>query len=180
MGQMISVIVPVYNCKEYLAKCIESILNQTYPQIQLVLVDDGSSDGSGEICDLYAEQDARLLVRHQKNGGVSRARNAGLEAAAGEWILFVDADDYVEPTYCQSLLDAVKQCDADIVVARPFSQAQPELLHYEATQIEQLKQACLAYDEAKFDYNIDAPWGKLFRRSLIEKHNIRLQQASAA
>ena len=176
MGQMISVIVPVYNCKEYLANCIESILNQTYPQIQLVLVDDGSSDGSGEICDRYAAQDARLLVSHQENGGVSKARNAGLETAAGEWVLFVDADDYVEPSYCQSMLDAAMQCDADVVIARPSAQDQPGLQRYEAAQIEQLKQSCLAYEEARYDYNIDAPWGKIFRRSLIETHRIRFPE----
>ena len=177
MEQTVSVIVPVYNCKEYLPRCIESILNQTYPQTQLVLVDDGSSDGSGEICDSYAAQDARILVHHQKNGGVSKARNTGLEAAAGNWILFVDSDDYVEQDYCRRMLEASMQCDADVVIARPFSRSQPDVQRYEAAQIEQLEQTCLAYDETKFDYNIDGPWGKLFRRSLIEAHNIRFPEA---
>lgn len=95
MERTISVIVPVYNCKDYLPKCIESILNQTYPQIQLILIDDGSSDGSGEICDMYAARDSRILVLHQENGGVSAARNAGLDEVTGEYLLFVDSDDCI-------------------------------------------------------------------------------------
>lgn len=179
MEQTVSVIVPVYNCKDYLPKCIESILNQTYPQIQLVLVDDGSGDGSGEICDTFAAKDRRIQVIHQKNQGVSAARNAGLDAAAGNWVLFVDSDDYVEQDYCRRMLDASLQCDADVVIARPFSRSQPDVQRYETAQIEQLKQTCLAYDETKFDYNIDGPWGKLFRHSLIEAHNIRFPETLA-
>lgn len=96
MERTVSVIVPVYNCRDYLPKCIESILNQTYSQIQLILVDDGSSDGSGEICDAFAEKDSRIHVIHQKNKGVSAARNAGLDAAVGAYLLFVDSDDCID------------------------------------------------------------------------------------
>lgn len=116
MGQMISVIVPVYNCKEYLAKCIESILNQTYPQIQLVLVDDGSSDGSGEICDTFAAKDRRIQVIHQKNQGVSAARNAGLDAAAGEYLLFVDSDDQIAADTIETSLNGFVDDTIDVVV----------------------------------------------------------------
>lgn len=175
MEQIVSVIVPVYNCKPYLPKCIESILNQTYPHLQLILVDDGSNDGSGEICDTYAK-DPRVFVQHQINGGVSKARNAGLDAATGDWILFVDSDDNVERDYCQRMLDASVKCHADAVIARPFVKTQPEVYQYTAEQVDQLKQACLAYDETRFNYNIDGPWGKLFRRSLIEKHSIRFPE----
>ena len=179
MEETVSVIVPVYNCEAYLPKCIESVLNQTYRQIQLVLIDDGSSDGSGALCDLYAARDPRVLARHQRNGGVSKARNAGLEAAAGDWILFVDADDYVEQDYCRRMLAASMRCDADVVIARPASQLQPDVQLYQAEQVEQLKQACLAYDETRFGYNIDGPWGKLFRRSLVETHTIRFPETLA-
>lgn len=96
-----SVIVPVYKVEAVLPRCIESILNQTVPDFELILIDDGSPDRSGAICDEYAAKDARIRVIHQKNGGVSRARNAGLDAARGEYIVFIDSDDYVDATYLQ-------------------------------------------------------------------------------
>lgn len=101
---MISIIVPVYNAEQYLEECITSILAQTYPNFELILVDDGSRDRSGDLCDAYAREDSRVRVIHQKNGGVSSARNAGLDAALGEYINFADADDWVEPTYLEGLL----------------------------------------------------------------------------
>lgn len=176
MTHTISVIVPVFNCKKYLEKCIESILNQSYPRIQLILVDDGSTDGSGEICDAFAAQDHRILVMHQPNGGVSKARNTGLELATEEWIMFVDSDDYVEVDYCRRMLDAATLDGADIVIARPTVEQLPEVYNYDADEVELLKSTCLAYDETKFDYNIDGPWGKLFKRDLIEKHRIRFPE----
>lgn len=95
MDQIVSVIVPVYNCKDYLERCIKSILTQSYQHIQLILVDDGSTDGSGEICDYYASQDSRVQVIHQVNSGVSAARNRGMNAATGEFLYFVDSDDAI-------------------------------------------------------------------------------------
>lgn len=96
---LISVIVPVYNVAAYLRKCVESVLEQSYRDFELILVDDGSVDGSGEICDAYAAQDVRVKVIHQKNGGVSSARNAGIRAAQGQYLHFVDADDYLALDY---------------------------------------------------------------------------------
>lgn len=116
MDAKISVIVPVYNCREYLPECIESILNQTYQQIQLVLVDDGSSDGSGEICDLYALQDDRVQVIHQKNKGVSAARNAGMDAMTGEYLLFVDGDDTIAAETIQTSLQGFTDKAVGVVV----------------------------------------------------------------
>lgn len=100
----ISVIVPVYNAERYLDKCIESILKQTYAQLELILIDDGSQDNSGRICDCWAAKDARVKVIHQDNQGVSTARNAGLEAATGEYIGFVDADDEIAPETYETIL----------------------------------------------------------------------------
>lgn len=99
----ISVIVPVYKVEKYLGRCVESILTQTFEDFELILVDDGSTDRSGEICDEYAAKDDRIRVIHKQNGGVSSARNAGLDAAQGEFVAFVDSDDYVEPDYLQVL-----------------------------------------------------------------------------
>ena len=92
---LLSVIVPVYNVEAYLVKCVESILNQTYPNLEVILVDDGSPDGSGAICDTFADKDSRVKVIHKPNGGLSSARNAGLEEASGEYITFVDSDDWI-------------------------------------------------------------------------------------
>ena len=101
---MISVIVPVYNAEKYIKDCVDSILAQTYPDFELILVDDGSPDRSGELCNAYARRDHRIRVIHKENEGVSSARNTGLDAAAGKYIGFVDADDLVEPTYLEGLL----------------------------------------------------------------------------
>ena len=95
----ISVIVPVYNTAQYLPRCIESILSQSFADFELLLIDDGSTDGSGAICDGYAAKDSRIRVFHKENGGVSSARNLGLDSAHGEWITFVDSDDYIDDDY---------------------------------------------------------------------------------
>lgn len=111
----ISVIVPVYNVEDYLPKCLDSILAQTYQNLEIILVDDGSPDRSGEICDQYAERDSRVAVIHKANGGVCAARNVGLDAATGEMIGFVDSDDWIEPDMYEVLLEKMQEHGADIV-----------------------------------------------------------------
>ena len=113
---LISVIVPVYNVERYLPRCIESILKQTYTNFELILVDDGTPDRSGIICDRYAEKDSRIRVIHKENGGVSTARNAGIDAAKGEWITFVDSDDWVSVKYLELLAECLDQNDYDLIV----------------------------------------------------------------
>lgn len=113
---MVSIIVPVYNIQEYLHECVDSILAQTYHDIEVILVDDGSSDSSGQICDGYAERDKRVKVIHKENGGVSSARNVGLVNAKGEWISLVDSDDWIEHGMIERILEAAKLNDADIVI----------------------------------------------------------------
>jgi len=103
---LISVIVPVYNVEKYLSRCIESILCQTHRELEVILVNDGSADKSGETCDAYAKKDSRVRVFHQENAGVSTARNAGINIATGDWIAFVDADDWLEPSMYEKLLQA--------------------------------------------------------------------------
>ncbi len=116
MNELISVIVPVYNVAKYLPRCIESILRQTYPHFELILVDDGSPDKSGKICDKYAQKDARIRVIHKENGGVSSARNAGLDVAQGEYISFIDSDDWVREDYLEKLLAPMLKYDVQMVV----------------------------------------------------------------
>lgn len=116
MNDLISVIIPVYNVEPYLRRCVDSILTQSYQGFEILLIDDGSTDASGKICDEYAEQDSRIIVIHQKNKGVSAARNAGLDACNGEYIAFVDADDWIEKCMLQELATAVKKNEADFAV----------------------------------------------------------------
>ena len=101
--ELISVIVPVYKVEEYLHKCVDSILAQTYTNLEIILVDDGSPDNCGKICDEYAEKDSRIKVIHQENGGLSAARNTGLDIATGNYIGFVDSDDYIDPDYIECM-----------------------------------------------------------------------------
>lgn len=113
---VISVIVPVYNVEPYLRQCIDSILAQTYTDFELILVDDGSPDNCGAICDEYAKQDARIRVIHQENGGLSAARNAGIDAAQGDYLTFIDSDDWVKNSHIENLYMCVKIHSADIAV----------------------------------------------------------------
>ena len=116
---LISIIVPVYNIEEYLPRCVESILKQTYSNLELILVDDGSTDTSGAICDEYAKKDQRIRVIHKKNGGSSSARNEGIKIALGEYLGFVDSDDYIEPQMYEKMVRAIKDTNCHIVqVAR--------------------------------------------------------------
>jgi len=114
---LITIIVPVYKVEPYLRKCVDSILAQTYTNIEVILVDDGSPDGCPAICDEYKEKDSRVVVIHQKNGGVSAARNAGLDIAKGEYIGFVDSDDWIEPDMYEVLMDIVSKTGSDIVIS---------------------------------------------------------------
>lgn len=107
----VSIIVPIYNAEKYLNKCIDSILSQTFTDFELILVDDGSKDGSPIILDGYKEQDPRVVVIHKPNGGVSSARNAGIEVALGKYILFVDSDDYIASEYIQTMLRNMGSCE---------------------------------------------------------------------
>lgn len=116
MNDLISVIVPVYKVEKYLTKCIDSIINQTYKNLQIILVDDGSPDNCGKICDSYAKKDKRIRVIHKKNGGLSDARNAGIESAKGEYLAFIDSDDYIAPDMLEKLHKALTDADADMSI----------------------------------------------------------------
>ncbi|SDH73809.1 glycosyltransferase family 2 protein [Desulfosporosinus hippei] len=161
----VSVIIPIYNVGKFLGKCIETIINQTYYNIEIILVDDGSPDHSGRICDEYAAKDKRIKVIHQKNAGVSSARNAGINAASGDYICFVDGDDYLMPDYVEYLLDLAVRNDADVsLTTEMFS-------NYNLNQIKKDKMEVYSAEKAAAEilcYNI--PVGannKMFKRSFI-------------
>ncbi|MBO5360736.1 MAG: glycosyltransferase family 2 protein [Clostridia bacterium] len=112
---LISVIIPVYNVEEYLCECIDSVINQTYKNLEIILVDDGSTDSSGKICDEYAEKDSRISVVHKENSGPSKTRNIGIEHAKGEYIYFLDSDDYIELNALELLVNTAESNSADLV-----------------------------------------------------------------
>ena len=161
---MISIIVPVYRAEEYLENCIESLLSQTYSDLEIILVDDGSPDASGRICDAYAAKDSRVKVIHQENRGSAAARNAGLDAACGEYIGFVDADDAVDLHMYEELLRAIYEFDLAIcgtcVIKNGKGQAKHDLARYRAFDEDGL------WTEIFGNLN-NAVWNKLYRADLI-------------
>ena len=165
---MVSIIVPVYNAQAYLDQCVKSVLAQTYRDIQLILVNDGSSDGSGAHCDRLAAQDSRITVIHQENAGVSAARNAGLNAAKGEYIGFVDADDWIAPDAYEQALSAMDGCDIamwDAVTVFDDGRTEPDTISLlNSDQI--LKKA--DWTPQLLQYMAGAVWRCLYRAELLE------------
>ena len=116
--KLISVIVPVYNSEKYVNRCIDSILNQTYENLEVILIDDGSSDGSLKICESWAEKDNRIKILKQKNSGVSSARNLGIENASGDYVAFVDNDDWLRPEMYETMLSLAEKEKSDVTVCK--------------------------------------------------------------
>ena len=166
----ISVIVPVYNAEKTLHRCVDSILAQTFTNFELILINDGSIDNSGKICEEYAQKDSRIIVIHKENGGVSSARNKGIDAAKGEWITFVDSDDYISKTY---LSDFPKNRENDLEICgmesfngQIFTSIQPDIRYIAKDIIE--------YYENLFNYRANTSvWAKIIKRSIIIDNNIR-------
>lgn len=164
---MLSVIVPVYNCENHLDRCIASILNQTYKDIELILVDDGSSDKSGDICKRYAKEDKRVIYIYKENGGASSARNTGLDKAKGEFIQFADADDYLESNMCKELLASANEsdlviCGYNLIAGDNIKQMLPGHSTGNIKDIDRLIPRLFS------NWFINSPWNKLYRRSLIK------------
>ena len=169
---MISIIVPVYKVEEYLNRCIQSILNQTYKEFELILVDDGSPDHCPELCDEWAKRDRRIKVMHKENGGLSDARNAGIEIAVGEFVAFVDSDDWISVSYLELLMRAMQENDCEIVECETVrTTGKNAMTDTEVTDIgkavvfrteEALK--LLIQDDCFHQY----VWNKLYKRSVIQ------------
>lgn len=168
--KLVSVIIPVYKVEPYLRQCIESVLAQTHSGLEVILIDDGSPDRSGEICEEYAARDPRIRVIHQENGGLSAARNAGLDAAKGNYITFIDSDDFVAENYVETLLRWIEDSGADIAcggfvdyhsgdkVATPIAQSRPKIL----SSAEFLE--AMLYQHT----GDNSVWGKLYKKSIFD------------
>lgn len=173
--ELVSIIVPVYNVYPYLEQCLDSLCRQTYQKIEIILVDDGSTDGSGTICDRYAESDSRIQVLHKKNQGVSAARNDGVDRAGGRYLIFVDADDSIRPELVEVYLQAAEPgvtavCGAttDEEIWRSFVSSDWE----QHVQYLEEKQFMQAYRD---DY-VNPPFNKLYETDVIRKYGIRFPE----
>jgi len=170
MEPLISIIVPVYKVEAYLARCVESLLIQTYRNLEILLVDDGSSDNCPAICDEYAKRDARVRVFHQANAGLSGARNTGIDAARGEYLAFVDSDDYVAKDFIRTLYELLRDTDSAISQCR-FSYVQGESLNsgksrdYRIYRGESLMEQLYGPEEEATCFVV--AWNKLYRRELF-------------
>lgn len=176
---LISIIIPIFNSGKYLCKCLDSILEQSYPDFEVILVDDGSTDSSGNICDDYAKKDSRFTVIHKVNNGVSSARNTGLEMAKGDWVYFVDSDDELYPNALETLFHFTNN-KIDMVMAGysviqqdGFVQiASSDEINKTLTKDEAVRQM---YKPEYYNY-LGYLWIKLFRKSLILKHNLMMNE----
>ena len=165
--ELISVIVPVYNVESYVAECIESIQNQTYMNLEIILVNDGSTDASGDICDQYAAYDERIKVIHKENAGVSAARNTGIEAANGDYIAFVDSDDYIAPNMYEDMLRILKENDLDILECTAFRDKGGEIIEGCNDGSLEIFNRDEALKMAMYDCFV-AVWSQLYKRSAID------------
>ena len=169
MKPLISIIVPVYNVEAYLAKCVDSILAQTYTNLEIILVNDGSSDGCGRICDEYAKQDKRIKVIHKQNGGLSDARNVSIDVATGEFITFIDSDDYVTDDYIMTLYSLIEkyECKVSIALYNTFVEgSKPKVVN--RVYREDCQTNIKAIEEMFYQEKYDtASWAKLYHSSLF-------------
>lgn len=176
----VSIVVPVYKVEAYLPQCIDSILTQTYSDIQLILIDDGSPDNCGAICDVYAAKDERVLALHKKNGGVSSARNLGLRYVTGEYLTFCDSDDMYQPEWIENLVTAAQKSKADLVLgnySRFFDGGEPEPARSHESGITDIAEpdAKVAYcfDKIFSDKHAWEIWTRLFRADIVREYNLQ-------
>jgi glycosyltransferase involved in cell wall biosynthesis len=173
----ISIIIPVYNVEKYLRECLNSVVAQTFTDWECILVDDGSKDSSPAICDEYAQRDPRFTVIHKENGGPSKARNAGLDIARGEWISFIDADDWVDDGYFDSLLNA--KCKADLIVfgmtihRQNGNSSTLRMLSKYYTDSKEVLDAIYNLKNTSIGYDFfGMPWNKFYRNDIIRANKV--------
>lgn len=180
---LISVVIPAYKVEKYLEKCIDSITNQSYGNLEIIIVEDGSPDGTAKLCDVLAAKDSRIRVIHKENGGVSQARNTGIAEAKGKYICFVDGDDWVEHDMCEKAIEAMEKHDADVVMwsyLREYAdRSAPKLIYSEDRVFEgeavqkKLKQRIIGLSGKELAHPENADclspvWGKLYKTELLK------------
>lgn len=179
MNPTVSIIVPVYNAQSYLQRCVDSILRQEYEDFELLLVNDGSQDTSGSICDKYGEKDPRVQVIHKENTGVSDSRNLAISKARGDYLQFVDSDDWIAPEATKLLLRTARETNCDLVIADFYRVigdrlAQKGDIDDDTVMTREEFAACMMENPADFYYGV--LWNKLYRRELVERYHIRMDQ----
>lgn len=169
MDDLITVILPVYNVSQYLHRCIKSVISQTYKNIEIILVDDGSTDNSGSICDEYKDIDHRIKVIHKVNGGLSDARNAGIEIATGEYLTFIDSDDYIDEDYVKYLYGLVKEGQTLMSICSHTVVYDNGTVLKKETGERQKLESKTVLDRILYDEDIDlSAWAKLYHKSLFK------------
>ena len=170
MSELISIVIPVYKVQDFLDRCVKSVVSQTYTNIEVILVDDGSPDKCSEMCDRWAEQDSRIVVIHKKNGGLSDARNWGIRTAKGEYIAFVDSDDYIHPRFLEILYYFMKKENADVVACTyERTLKKDEQTDFKVIQNEQIEVETGRKADAYITNDGIVAWNKLYKRELFEK-----------
>lgn len=169
MTALISILIPVYNAEKYLRRCLDSILKQNYTNWECILINDGSTDNSGNICDEYVTLDKRFKVIHQSNKGVSSARNTGLNSLIGEWVTFVDSDDWVENNYLYELSSNIN--NADIIICDSIIDEYKNKTVIKTFNIPKIKEELLQAFPTH-NHFLGTPWNKLFKTSIIKAHNL--------
>ena len=171
MAPVISVIIPVYKVEAWLDSCVSSVLSQTYSNLEIILVDDGSPDRCGQMCDTWAEKDSRIQVLHKQNGGLSSARNAGMAVAGGEYVMFVDSDDVLDPRICQQLYNCIERTGAKLSIcdaAHIFPGQSPEYCLREEMQTLSSEEAIRQmWYQHSF---LPSAWAKLYHRDILKSN----------
>lgn len=184
---MISIIVPVYKVESFICQCVDSILAQTYRDLEIILVDDGSPDNCPAICDAYAHKDSRVKVVHKENGGLMSARQAGINAATGDYVGFVDGDDWIEPDMYASLADAAYKYNADMVFCE-FNFAYADRVNlseqkfskpfYSKKELENEIYPVMLFDGAFYSFGVSPScWSKLFKKNLLQENLLKVDQS---
>lgn len=167
MNTKISVIVPVYNVEKYLKRCLESIISQTYKELEIILINDGSTDGSGEICDYYEQKDSRVIVLHQENRGAASAKNAGLHIATGKYITFVDSDDYLEKDAYEFMQKKLEEKKVDVIHCA-FRDVYKEHFEDRVFVAEEKEFDVISYlKRFTVDWTCSLLWNKMYRREIF-------------
>ena len=176
MRPMVSIIVPVYNAEQYLRRCVDSILNQEYTDFEVFLVNDGSTDSSGDICEEYGNKDTRVIVIQKENTGVSDSRNLALDRARGKYLQFLDSDDWITPDATRLFVRAAEEYGCDMVISDFYRVVGERLspkgdIEEEGVLTQEEFAAHMMENPADFYYGV--LWNKLYRRDLVEEHSLR-------